>query len=161
MSTSAFATNSARRSRTVTLIGCVYISFVFIQSLFFKFSGSVETDFIFGTLDAWAAGLTGLPGLFAPGGIFSAHVVGSVELIASLLLLAGWFLRKPLVLGLGAAASLAVMTGAISFHLFTPLGVEVLGDGGLLFTMACLVWLAALAILTINRQDILTALGRR
>jgi hypothetical protein len=45
------------------------------------------------------------------------------------------------------------MSGAIIFHLFTPLGVvmpefnevgEVVGnDGGLLFTMACLVWLCA------------------
>jgi hypothetical protein len=45
------------------------------------------------------------------------------------------------------------MSGAIIFHLFTPLGVvmpefnevgEVVGsDGGLLFIMACLVWLSA------------------
>src|SRR3546814_12302869 len=64
----------------------LYISFVFVQSLFFKFANSPETVYIFQTkLDPWAASL-GFPGLFAPGGIFSAHVIGSFELIASLLL---------------------------------------------------------------------------
>ena len=34
----------------------LYIGFVFIQSLFFKFTNSPETQYIFGTLDTWAAG---------------------------------------------------------------------------------------------------------
>ncbi len=160
MRASASRMDTARRARIATVIGCVYIAFVFVQSLFFKFTGSVETDFIFSTLDGWAAELTGIAGLFAPGGIFSAHVIGSAELVASILLLAGLVLRKPLVLGLGALASMGVMTGAITFHLFTPLGVEILGDGGLLFAMACLVWLAALGILIINRGEILAVLRR-
>ena len=64
----------------------VFASFVFVQSLFFKFTGSPETVHIFEhRLDPWAASL-GFPGLFAPGGLFSAHVVGSAELLASLLL---------------------------------------------------------------------------
>ena len=67
----------------------LFVAFVFIQSLFFKFSGSPETIYIFqGKLDPWAASL-GFPGTFAPGGIFSAKVVGAFELIASLLLLVG------------------------------------------------------------------------
>ena len=65
----------------------LYIGFVFIQSLFFKFTDSPETQYIFGTLDAWAAGF-GFAGLFAPTGPFSQYVVGSAELIASTLLLA-------------------------------------------------------------------------
>ncbi len=32
----------------------IFIAFVFIQSLFFKFTGSPETDFIFGTLGEWS-----------------------------------------------------------------------------------------------------------
>ena len=148
----------SRPVRVATVIAAVYIAFVFIQSLFFKFTGSVETDYIFGTLDAWASDLTGVAGLFAPGGIFSAYVIGTAELVASILVLAGVFLRKPVILGLGALMSMGVMTGAIFFHLFTPLGVEILGDGGLLFGMACFVWLAALAILILNRHGILAAL---
>ena len=67
----------------------LFVAFVFIQSLFFKFTGSPETVYIFqGKLDPWAASL-GFPGVFAPGGIFSAKVVGTFELIASVLLLAG------------------------------------------------------------------------
>ena len=39
----------------------IYVAFVFIQSLFFKFTGSPETVYIFqGKLDPWAASL-GLP----------------------------------------------------------------------------------------------------
>mgnify|MGYP007026938444 CR=1 FL=1 len=71
-----------------------YVAVIFIQSLFFKFTGSPETVYIFqGKLDPWAASL-GFPGVFAPGGIFSAKVVGSFELIASVLLLAGAFLSS-------------------------------------------------------------------
>ena len=43
----------------------LYVAFVFIQSLFFKFTDSPETQYIFGTLDAWGASL-GFAGLFAP-----------------------------------------------------------------------------------------------
>ena len=43
------------------------------------------------------------------------------------------------------------MTGAIIFHLFTPLGVVVLDDGGLLFANAVAVWVAAAAILYLRR----------
>ena len=130
-------------ARLLTAAPALWICFVFIQSLFFKFTGSVETAHIFGTLDAWAAGLTGIAGLFAPGGVFSAHVVGGAELVASVLLLTGLILKKPLILAVGALLTLGVISGAIFFHLFTPLGVEVMGDGGLLFGMACTVWLCA------------------
>ena len=142
----------------------VYIAFVFVQSLFFKFSNSPETQYIFGTLDAWGASL-GFPGLFAPSGIFSQYVVGSMELVASALLLAGLLLRKPWVQALGALVALGVISGALFFHLFTPLGVQVRNtdgslDGGELFALACGVWLAAAGILALRRVDVLASLGR-
>ncbi len=151
----------ARAGRMVLTALTVYIAFVFIQSLFFKFTDSPETQHIFGTLDAWAAGF-GLPGLFAPSGPFSQYVVGTAELVASTLLLAGLATRKAVLSGAGALLALGVISGAIFFHLFTPLGVEVVntdgsGDGGLLFAMACGVWLAAAAILWLLRER-LTAL---
>lgn len=136
----------------------LYVAFVFIQSLFFKFTGSPETVYIFqGKLDPWAASL-GFPGVFAPGGIFSAKVVGSFELIASLLLLAGAALSQYRLLQvLGAALGLGVISGAIFFHLFTPLGVAVVNtdgssDGGELFILACGVWLACAALLWLRRD---------
>ncbi|MBI5721953.1 MAG: hypothetical protein HZC37_30130 [Burkholderiales bacterium] len=136
----------------------LYIAFVFIQSLFFKFSGSPETVYIFqGKLDPWAASL-GLPGLFAPGGLFSARVVGTFELIASVLLIAGAAMTgRRWVQVAGAAMALGVISGAIFFHLFTPLGVAVVNtdgssDGGELFILACGVWLASAALLWLRRE---------
>lgn len=136
----------------------LFVAFVFVQSLFFKFSNSPETIYIFeAKLDPWAASL-GFPGLFAPGGLFSAKVVGSAELAASILLLAGAALANQRGLQvLGAAMGLAVISGAICFHLFTPLGVAVQNtdgssDGGGLFAMACGVWLACASLLWLRRD---------
>lgn len=136
----------------------LFVAVVFIQSLFFKFSNSPETVYIFeGKLDPWAASL-GFPGLFAPGGIFSATVVGSFELIASVLLLIGAAVASMRALQvLGAALGLGIISGAIFFHLFTPLGVAVANtdgssDGGQLFLLACGVWLACAALLWLRRE---------
>lgn len=136
----------------------IYIAFVFIQSLFFKFTNAPETIYIFqGKLDPWAASLS-FPGVFAPGGIFSAKVVGSAELVASTLLIIGTVFAhlRPMQV-LGAALGLGVISGAIFFHLFTPLGVAVRNtdgssDGGQLFMLACGVWLACAALLWIRRS---------
>jgi hypothetical protein len=136
----------------------LFVAFVFIQSLFFKFTGSPETVYIFqGKLDPWAASL-GLGGVFAPGGIFSAKVVGTFELIASALLLAGAFMTQQRAVQVaGAAMGLGVISGAIFFHLFTPLGVAVINtdgssDGGELFMLACGVWVSCALLLWIRRE---------
>ena len=125
-------------------IPSAFIAFVFVQSLFFKFTGSYETDYIFGTLGDWSG--------LAWFGAYGAYMVGTGELIATILLFSRWH-------GLGALFAMGVMSGAIVFHLFTPLGVvmpefdatgAIVGsDGGLLFGMACLVWSCA-AFLTIR-----------
>lgn len=144
----------------------LYVAFVFIQSLFFKFTGSPETVYIFqGKLDPWAASL-GFPGVFAPGGIFSATVVGSFELIASVLLISGALVsRHRAVQVLGAAMGLGVISGAIFFHLFTPLGVAVVNadgssDGGELFMLACGVWVSCAWLLWMRRSVWLDWLAR-
>lgn len=145
----------------------LYVAFVFIQSLFFKFTGSAETVYIFqGKLDPWAASL-GFPGVFAPGGIFSAKVVGTFELIASILLILGALTHQktPWVQIAGAAMGLGVISGAIFFHLFTPLGVAVVNtdgssDGGELFMLACGVWVACAWLLYLNRSTVLALLKK-
>lgn len=135
----------------------LYVALVFIQSLFFKFSGSPETVYIFqAKLDPWAATL-GFGGVFAPGGLFSAKVVGSAELLASLLLLAGALAAHARWLqAAGAALGLGIISGAIFFHLFTPLGVAVINadgssDGGELFALACGVWVCCALLLWLRR----------
>lgn len=152
------------RFEVVALWGLsLFIAFVFVQSLFFKFSDSPETQYIFGTLDTWA-GTFGLGGLFAPSGLFSQYVIGTAELFASILLLAGLFLGRGDIHGLGALLSLGVISGAIFFHLFTPLGVSVVNadgtqDGGELFALACGVWISA-AIIVWTRREELTKLAQ-
>ena len=154
-----------RPTRVIAWVLTLYIAFVFVQSLFFKFSNSPETQYIFGTLDAWGASL-GLPGLFAPRGVFSQYVVGSAELLASALLLAGLALGRPAVHAAGALLAVGVISGAIFFHLFTPLGVQVRNtdgslDGGELFVLACGVWVSAALLLAMHRDTIGALLRRR
>lgn len=143
----------------------LYIAFVFIQSLFFKFTDSPETQYIFGTLEAWGASL-GFAGLFAHDGIFSQYVVGTSELIASGILLLALTERYRRLRPWGALLALGVISGAIVFHLFTPLGVSVLNtdgtrDGGQLFALACGVWMAAALLIWFSRDDILPIPGMR
>ena len=119
-----------------------WIAFVFLQSLFFKFTGSPETEYIFGTLGEWS----GLAWFAQYGG----YGVGLAELLASILLITRWW-------PWGALLAVGIMTGAIFFHLFTPLGIEIpnfdgegnlldTNDGGLLFIMACITWIAGLVL---------------
>jgi len=132
----------------------IFIAAVFLDSLRFKFTNAPKTQIIFGDLDQWAAGL-GAPGLFAQGGLFSQYAIGGAELVASLLLLGTMALRRYRFLQPpGAILAIAIMSGAISFHLFTPLGVNVDNDGGALFYTACGVWVAAWILLFLRRAEL-------
>ncbi|WP_297734461.1 hypothetical protein [uncultured Maricaulis sp.] len=135
----------------------LFVSAIFLDSLRYKFTDAPETQEIFGRLDGWATSL-GAPGLFDHTGLFSQYVIGSAELVASALLLIGFIPAFRRLQVAGSALGLAIMTGAISFHLFTPLGIDPNSDGGGLFVAACLVWLSCLGLLVIKRQDLL-ALG--
>lgn len=152
------------RTSKLPYVLIAFITFVFVQSLFFKFTNSPETVYIFGTLNGWAGDL-GFPGLFAPGGIFSQYVIGSAELVASTALVASLVPALRWVRPFAALLSLGVISGAILFHLFTPLGVSVLNadgtrDGGLLFGMACGVWLSAATLVWFDRNRLLGLIGR-
>lgn len=138
----------------------LFNSAIFLDSLRYKFSDHPKTQEIFGRLDAWA-GSFGFPGLFGHTGVFSQYMIGSAELVASILLLAGAFYAPyRFLLPIGAVLGLAIMTGAISFHVFTPLGVDPNNDGGGLFQAACLVWILSLALIFLRAGDV-DLLGRR
>jgi uncharacterized membrane protein YphA (DoxX/SURF4 family) len=136
----------------------VFAAVVFLDSLRYKFTDHPNTQEIFGRLDGWA-GTLGLPGLFAHTGLFSQYVIGSAELLASTLLLVGLLPRFMRLNALGAAIGLAVMTGAVSFHLFTPLGIDPNNDGGGLFAAAVTIWVTSLVLLFIRRNEILALLA--
>jgi hypothetical protein len=76
------------------------------------------------------------------------HVIASACLIAALIT------RRVVLRLLGAALALGTISGAIFFHLFTPLGIVVADDGGLLFVLACGVWLSAAILLYLDRETI-------
>lgn len=138
-------------SQGVTLVNAA----VFLDSLRYKFSDHPKTQEIFGRLDAWAGDL-GARGLFSRRGVFSQYVIGVSELLASGLMLTGAFYEPLSVLmPAGAALGLALMTGAIGFHLFTPLGIDPNRDGGGLFRAACLVWLGSLFLVCVQAGELI------
>lgn len=128
-----------------------FMSVVFLDSLRFKFTDHPNTQVIFGKLDAWAASL-GAPGLFAHTGLFSQYVIGSIELLAAALLVAGMLPRLRHLQAAGALAGFLVMAGAVNFHLFTPLGTDPNGDGGGLFIAACINLGASFLMLSVFRR---------
>jgi len=122
-------------SKTQTIISWILqltAAAILFQTLFFKFTGAEESVYIFTTL-----------GLEPWGRIGS----GVVELIACVLLLV------PRTVPLGAILALGVISGAIVSHL-TKLGVVVKGDGGLLFGLAVVVFVASALVLLIRRGQI-------
>lgn len=139
----------------------IFVAFVFLQSLVFKFSGSQETVIIFNTISDWMAGISFLAPVSEGFRAYGGNVIGITELIASILILV------PKTRVLGAVISIAVISGAIFFHLFTPLGVvrvvDEAGntDGGALFFMACGVWLCSAALIYMGREKIFALLGRQ
>ncbi|MEZ5995364.1 MAG: hypothetical protein R3C25_06390 [Hyphomonadaceae bacterium] len=136
----------------------VFASIIFLDSLRYKFTDHPKTQEIFGRLDGWA-GTLGLPGLFGHTGLFSQYVIGTAELFASSLLLIGLMPRFTRLNAVGALIGFAVMSGAVNFHLWTPLGVDPNNDGGGLFMAACIVWITTLTLIII-RRDALFALAR-
>lgn len=136
----------------------LFASAVFLDSLRYKFTNAPETQVIFGKLNAWASSL-GAPGLFAPTGLFSQYVIGSAELVASLLLMIGVHPKLRRLQGLGAMIAFAVMSGAVSFHLFTPLGIDPNNDGGGLFAAAVTIWFTSILLMVIRRKEIAGLIG--
>lgn len=110
---------------------------VMFQTLFFKFTASEESVYIFTTVGMEPWGRLG---------------VGALELIAAVLLLI------PATAWLGGVLALGLMLGAIGMHL-TILGIVVQNDGGYLFMLAILVALCSVYILFRNANKIIGLLA--
>src|SRR5262245_25771351 len=120
---------------SISWIFRIAIAVILFQTLFFKFTGAEESKYIFTTLLG--------ENLEAFGRIGS----GVVELIARGLILI------PRTAWLGALISFGTISGAIFSHL-TMLGIEVKGDGGLLFALAVTVFVLSAATLLIHRREL-------
>ena len=153
--------NKSTVSKYLPWVLVSFIVFVFLQSLVFNFSGSEETVIIFNTIADWMLGFM----LLLPiAEAFRAHgglIIGLMELLASGLLVFSvtrvW----------GALMAMGVISGAIFFHVFTPLGIDRVvdeagnTDGGVLFFMACGVWLCSASLVYINRAALPSMGGRQ
>ena len=105
---------------------------IFLQTLFFKFTASEESVYIFSTLGMEPFGRIGS---------------GVAELIAAILLLV------PRTTVYGALLGLGIMAGAIASHVFV-LGIEVKADGGLLFVLAVVSFVCCAILAYLNKKDL-------
>ncbi len=131
-------TTPTRGRRVATTIARLAVAAILLQTLYFKFTAAEESVYIFSRL-----------GLEPWGRLAS----GAAELVAGVLLL------LPATAVWGALLALAIIAGAIVSHL-TVLGIEVQGDGGLLFGLACAVLAGSLLVVWLRRDE-LPLIGRR
>jgi hypothetical protein len=113
----------------------IVIALILFQTLFFKFTGAEESRYIFSTVLS--------PEMEAFGRIGS----GLVELAAVI------FLLVPRTVWLGASLAFVTISGAIFSHL-SVLGIEVKGDGGLLFGLAVTVFVLSSVLLLFHRYEL-------
>ena len=114
----------------------ILAAIILLQTLYFKFSASEESVYIFRRIGMEPWGRIG---------------VGVLELIAAVLLLLNS------TVWIGAALSAGLMAGAIGMHL-TMLGIVVKDDGGYLFALAAIVLVCNIFTLYTNRKKITSVL---
>jgi putative oxidoreductase len=110
----------------------VIVAIILLQTLYFKFSASAESVYIFEKI-----------GLEPFGRIGS----GIIELIASVLL----FVDKTKFYA--ALTVVGTMLGAIISHVFI-LGIEVMNDGGILFTLALIAMISSAIVAIYYLSDL-------
>ena len=159
------------KNRIIAIVSwamAIWACYIFLGSLPYKFTNHPDTQHIFGTIGTWMSDVfsQGLGSLFTSVGPYG---VGAFELATSIVLLLPailWVLPK---IGIGEARSVCakyhsiggamaavVMAGAVFFHLFTPLGIEVLhqgkSDGGSLFYSAVSILIFGIILFVMNRK---------
>ena len=128
-----------RTTKIISWAARIIAAVILLQTLFFKFTAHPDSVLLFTTLGMEPWGRIG---------------TGIAELIVSGLLL------MPRTAWLGALGSLGVVSGAIFFHM-TKLGIVFNNDGGTLFTLAVIVFVASAVALYLHRNDIPLAALRR
>jgi len=110
----------------------IVVAIILVQTLRYKFTAHPDSVYIFTSIG------------FEPYGRIG---IGVLELIAAILILI------PKTVWLGSLLSLGLISGAILIHL-TSLGIEINGDGGILFYMAIVVFVLSFILLWMNRKSI-------
>ncbi len=119
----------------------LWIAYEFLWYEQFKLAGPT---LVFERLSAWS----GIPE--KPLRLF----VAGMEMTAAFLVLI------PRSRPFGGLFAMGIMSGAIFFHLFTPLGVDPYNDGAQLFKEACFTWVMGAVVVLAHRAALL-ALARR
>jgi hypothetical protein len=122
----------SKSARAVSWALQLLVAGILLQTLYFKFTGAPESVYIFTTVGAEPWGRIGS---------------GVAELIAAILLLA------PALVVYGAVVTIGLMSGAVMSHL-TILGIDVQGDGGLLFGLALACLAGSAFVLFLRRASI-------
>ncbi|WP_400079431.1 DoxX family membrane protein [Winogradskyella sp. R77965] len=120
------------KSSRIILILRIAVAVILIQTLRFKFTAHADSVYIFETIGLEPYGRIG---------------IGVLELIAGILLLI------PKTIWAGATLAAGLMAGAILMHL-TQLGIEIKGDGGVLFYTAIITFVLSVIILYTQRKEI-------
>ncbi len=120
------------KSNKIILVLRIIVAIILIQTLRFKFTAHPDSVYIFETVGLEPIGRIG---------------IGILELIAGILLLI------PKTIWTGALLTLGLIGGAIMMHL-TQLGIEVKGDGGILFYTAILTFILSAIILYSQKSKI-------
>jgi len=110
----------------------IVVAIILVQTLRYKFTAHPDSVFIFTSVGLEPYGRIG---------------IGVLELISAILILI------PKTVWLGSLLSLGIISGAILMHL-TGLGIEINGDGGILFYMAIVVFVLSFILLWVNRKSI-------
>lgn len=125
----------SNRKTIASWVFSIIVAVIYLQTLFFKFTGSPESVYIFEKVAG--AGNEALPRIGS----------GIAELITSFLVLI------PRTRVYGAILSVLVIAGAIFSHL-AILGIVVMDDGGALFILALVILLLSLALIYIHKSEI-------
>lgn len=132
--------------RLLPWVLAAWIAYVFVWYLQYKFTGHDGSVWLFTVITDWL-GLKGHEKAMRIG-------VGSAELCAAILCFV------PRLRAVGAAMTIALMSGAIFFHVVSPLGIDPYEDGGKLFKEACATLVAGCVLLWLERENA-AALARR
>lgn len=117
----------------ISIVLRLVVAILFLQTLYFKFTGQPESVYIFKQLGAEP---------------FGRIASGIVELISIVLL----FIPRTKIIGI--IVSLVIISGAIFSHLFV-LGVEIMNDGGTLFYLALIIFIFSIVLLFIHKDELL------
>ena len=124
----------------------LWIAYIFLWYEQYKLTGHPGSVWLFQTLADW---------LFIGGYEKPFRLsVAIAEIVASVLVVI------PRTRMWGAALSFGIISGAIFFHVFSPVGIDPFDDGAQLFKEAVAVWFASAFILVVMRNEVRAVLGR-